>query len=186
MKKIIAASLMAFTVGATAASAEVKVGLGFGVDAWSSLSGALYGPPTPQATIRVPIDFDFGLRVEPELGFISASDDDPAEENTYEGVTLAVGGYYDLWVVDKVDYYVGGRLGYTDGSRERTNKLTSTTTTTDSDMVSLQALVGAEYHFVESMSFAAQVGLEIQDGSSGNNDYRSVGTVSTLVLRYFF
>lgn len=186
MKKIIAASLMALTVGATAATAEVKVGLGFGVDAWSSLSGALYGPTTPQATIRVPIDFDFGLRVEPELGFISSTYDDPNWEDTYQGVTFGVGGYYNLWKVDKVNVYAGGRLAYTNGTHDEKQKSTGITTTTDEDMTSLQALFGAEYFFVDNMSFAAQAGLEFITGSDGNNDVTSTGTTTTLVIRYFF
>lgn len=185
MKKVIAASVMAMAL-ATGASAEVKVGLGFGIDAWSSLSGPLYGAPTPEATIRVPIDFDFGLRLEPELGFVLAEDEDPAEKNTYEGVTFAFGGYYNLWKVEKVNVYAGGRFGYTNGTRDRENKLSGNTTTIDSDMVSLQALFGAEYFFVENMSFAAQAGFEVQKGSSGDEDFSSTGTTTTLVIRYFF
>ena len=65
MKKVIAASLMALTVGSTAAMADLKVGIGYTI-------------PTDGvavANIRVPLDFDFGLRIEPEIGFITGTDD---------------------------------------------------------------------------------------------------------------
>ncbi len=185
MKKVIAASVMAMAL-ATGASAEVKVGLGFGIDAWSSLSGAMTGSTNPQSTIRVPIDFDFGLRIEPELGFVKGSEDSANWEADYQGVSIAVGGYYNLWKVDKVNMYAGGRLGISKGTYDETEKSTGITTSSDRDAVSLQGLFGAEYYFTENMSFAAQAGLEFGSSSVGNNDDQWVGTVSSLVIRYFF
>jgi len=187
MKKIIAASLMALVIGATSASAEVKVGLGFGIDALSSLSGSFDSFNTaPQATIRVPVDFDMGLRVEPEIGIIKGTIEDPAQKDEYEGVVLALGGYYNLWKVEKVNVYAGGRLSLAKGTNDRKNKNTGVTNSIDTDSISLQALFGAEYYFVENMSFAAQAGLEFLSASEGNEDTTQVGTMSQLVLRYFF
>jgi opacity protein-like surface antigen len=189
MKKVIAASIMALTFGATAATADVKVGLGFGIDAWSSLSGPLYGGTTPEATIRVPIDFDVGFRIEPELGFIYSKNEDNTEKNKYQGVTLAVGAYYNLWKVNKVNIYAGGRLGLSKGKREYTNKNNGASNyTNDVDAIALQGLFGAEYFFVENMSFAAQAGVELRQATESRDDYEktSTGTVSTLVIRYFF
>jgi opacity protein-like surface antigen len=189
MKNVIAASLMVLTLGATAATADVKVGLGFGIDAWSSLSGPLDGGTTPQTTIRVPIDFDMGLRIEPELGFTFSENEDNTEKNKYKGVTLAVGAYYNFLKVDKVNIYAGGRLGLSKGKHEFTNKNNGASNyTNDVDAIALQGLVGAEYFFVENMSFAAQAGVELRSATESRADYdeTSTGTVSTLIIRYFF
>jgi len=189
MKKVIAASLMALAFGATAATADVKVGLGFGIDALSSLSGALDGRTTPQATIRIPIDFETGFRIEPEIGFSISTNEDNFEKNDYQAVTIGIGGYYKFWKVDKVNLYAGGRLGLSKGKREYTNKNNGASNyTNDVDAINLQALVGAEYFFVENMSFAAQTGLELRSATESRDDYEetSTGTVTTLVIRYFF
>ena len=177
MKKVIAASLMALTVGSTAAMADLKVGLGYTI-------------PTDGvalANIRVPLDFDFGLRIEPELGFITGTDDVKGSsiKDEYEYRELAVGGYYNLWKVEKVNMYAGGRLAIGMGENKFTNAA-GNTTTEDLDTVSLQALFGAEYFFVENMSFAAQAGLEYRNFEDGGSDITETGTVAHLVIRYFF
>ena len=158
MKKIIAASVMALAL-TTGASAGVTVGLGYAAGASNA---------TEAAGVRVPIDFDFGLRIEPELGF------------SKHLTTLAVGGYYTLAEVEKVNLFVGGRLGFTKADY-----------TTDPTGVSLQALVGAEYFLVEKkFSVGVQVGLESATGDLNKyNTYNSstnFGTTGAVLGHYFF
>ena len=98
--------------------------------------------------------------------------------------TVAVGGYYNIWAVEKVNFYAGGRLALTDGETETT--AAGITTTADFDNTSLQGLFGAEYMFTEDFSFGAQAGLEFQSGSNGNTDTDSIGTVGHLLIHYFF
>lgn len=181
MKKVIAASVMALAL-ATSASAEVKVGLGYTLSSANGVD-ALFATP---ANIRVPIDFDFGLRIEPELGFGSGTDDGNNQKEEFWTRTIAVGGYYNLWAVEKVNFYAGGRLAYTSGEVDTTNKNTGVLTTSDFDDTSLQGLFGAEYMFTQDFSFGAQAGLEFKKGSYGNNDTDSVGTVGHILVHYFF
>ena len=182
MKKVIAASVMALAL-TTGASADVKVGLGYTIADTDAIN-ALFGQPV---NIRVPIDFDFGLRIEPELGFITGTDDVKGSliKDEYEYRELAVGGYYNLWKVEKVNMYAGGRLAIGIGENKSTNAA-GNTTTEDIDTLSLQALFGAEYFFVENMSFAAQAGLEYRNFEDGGSDITETGTVAHLVIRYFF
>ncbi len=196
MKKVIAASLMALTVGTTAATADVKVGLGFGIDALSSLSGLFYGETGPISSIRVPIDFDFGLRIEPDLLIGADTSEEDAggggtRERTSSTVGLGVGAYYTLWKHDKLDFYVGGRLGFTSYNYEVNYKdSASADYEYGGNRVSMQGLFAAEYYFVDNMSFAAQVGLEAYHekgtGDDSDQEANGMGTVSSLVLRYFF
>ena len=190
MKKIIAASAMAMVL-ATGAAADVKVGLGYTLFD-SQYSGAFFGLP---ANIRVPIDFDFGLRIEPELGFGSFVEDDPGyEKETSTAKTLAFGAYYNVWNVEKVNFYAGGRLAYvTDETETKDNVGTTPTYTRDSTTIGLQGLFGAEYMFTEDFSIAAQAGLEFTSGTEsdsrpGNKDVdtSSVGTVGHVLIHYFF
>ena len=158
MKKIIAASAMAMVL-ATGASAELNVGLGFAAGASNAEEAA---------GVRVPIDFDFGLRIEPELGF------------SKHLTTLAVGGYYTLAEVEKVNLFVGGRLGFTKADYA-----------TDPTGISIQALVGAEHFIVENkFSVAVQVGLESATGDLNKyNSYNSstnFGTTGAVIGHYFF
>ena len=175
MKKVIAALVMAMAL-ATGASAAVKVGLGY------TVSDAIGNNAPLPANIRVPIDFDFGLRIEPELGFgTSTVDNNNGNKVEVTQRTVAVGGYYNIWNVEKVNFYAGGRLALTDGTTEETGKAD-----VDFDNTSLQGLFGAEYMFTEDFSFGAQAGLEYQSGSNGNTDTDSIGTVGHLLIHYFF
>ncbi len=153
MKKIILASLVAMSIVVSSVSAEgLKIGLGL-----SAGQSSLQEAPT----IKVPLDFDFGLRVEPELGI------------TDEYQTLGVGAYYNVMQKKEVDIYAGGRLGYTIDS--------------NANGITLQALVGAEHYLVENeLSVALQVGLEVMSGDryKGTNT-PGFGTTGSVVLRYF-
>ena len=157
MKKVIVASLLTMGMLATTAAAEVNVGIGFAAGASNAWEAA---------GVRVPIDFDFGLRIEPELGFSNHL------------TTLAVGGYYTLAEVEKVNLFVGGRLAFTKADY-----------VTDPTGTSLQALVGAEYFVVDKkFSVAVQVGLESANGDL-NEDFDgdgSFGTTGAVIGHYFF
>ena len=186
MKKIIAASLLALTMGATAASAEVTVGLGYGIDKGIAIDNLYSGL---HSTVRVPIDFDFGLRIEPELGFNTST----IEENDFSGMetdltttTVAMGVYYNLWKVESVKFFAGGRVAVSQSSGETTYTNGWATESFDADNTSLQALFGAEYFFVEKMSLGAQVGLEHNIATIEEAEMTSTGTVAHLVIRYFF
>ena len=148
MKKLIAASVLAMGMMTTAATADVKVGLGFA-------AGSTAANEAPG--VRVPIDFDFGLRLEPELGF---------KDNVF---TMAFGAYYTVAKIEEVNLFAGGRFGYSSfnvGSG-----------------TSLQALVGAEYFVVPSkFSVATQIGLEFIGGDQADN----VGTTGAVIGHYFF
>ena len=172
MKKVIAASVMAMAL-ATGAAAEVKVGLGYTLlDSFAS-AGTGYNP----ANLRVPIDFDFGLRIEPELGFGSSTANNGGVDLTDTTRTLAVGGYYNLWAVEDVNFYAGGRLALINFERELAGGGTANT-----DNTSLQGLFGAEYAITPVFTVAAQAGLEV----IGGDDPTGYGTVGHVVLRYFF
>ena len=175
MKKIIAASTMALAL-ATTASADLKVGLGYTLIDGLATQGTGYSP----ANLRVPIDFDFGLRIEPELAFGSTTDTGGRIDLTDSTRTLAVGGYYNLWNVDKVTFYAGGRLALIHTENERDTGTGINTTTTDD--TTLQGLFGAEYAFTPVFTVAAQAGLEFQSLENGSG----YGTVGHVVLRYFF
>lgn len=183
MKKIITASLMALTVGAAAASAEVKIGLGY------TIADGIFNQYVEQpANIRVPIDFDFGMRIEPELGFgdVTTTNNGPFnvdETTTYR--TIALGGYFNLWKVEKVSFYAGGRLGLTRVEAEQANG-TGGVNTTKTDYTSVQGLFGAEYMFTEDFSFGAQAGMEYISSVGTNSDSDSIGTVTHLLIHYFF
>jgi len=158
MKKIITATAMAMVL-ATGAAAELNVGLGFAAGSSNAQEAA---------GVRVPLDFDFGLRIEPELGF------------SKHLITLAVGGYYTFMKVEDVNLFAGGRLGFTKSDYA-----------TDPTGVSLQALVGAEYFVVPNkFSIAAQVGLESATGDLNKyNSYNSstdFGTTGAVIGHYFF
>ena len=190
MKKIIVASAMTMAL-VTGAVADVKVGLGYTLFD-SQYSGALFRMP---ANIRVPIDFDFGLRIEPELGFGSFVEDDPGyEKETSNTRTLALGAYYNIWNVEKVNFYAGGRLSYVTGETEHKDNVGTTPTyTRDNSTIGLQGLFGAEYMLTEDFSIAAQAGLEFTSGTESDSrpgrkdvDTSSVGTVAHVLIHYFF
>lgn len=159
------------------------------------MSGIFYGETGPISTIRVPIDFESGLRIEPDIliGTDMSEEDSGTgtRERTSTTLGLGVGAYYTLWKKDKLDFYAGGRLGIASYNYDVNYKNTASTDYEyGANRVSLQGLFAAEYYFVENMSFAAQVGLETYTakGTGDDSDEKTngMGTVSSLVLRYFF
>jgi len=159
MKKMIIASflMMSLAVSSAFALEGLKIGVGYGVGSNVAMEAS---------TIKVPLDFDFGLRVEPEIGI------------TERLKTLAVGGYYNLMEIEGIEMSAGGRLGFTLGDYS-----------SDPTGISLQALVGAEHYLVkDKLSISLQAGLEIATGDLnskaiyGDNGY---GTVGLITLRYF-
>ena len=175
MKKVIAASAVAFALATTVTATEIQVGLGYTIS--DGLNSSALNQP---ANIRVPINFDFGLRVEPELGFGASTTDFGGVKTDRSQTTLAVGGYYNLWAVEKVNFYAGGRMALNSFSVDTT--VGGVTTTFDGTNTSLQGLFGAEYMFAENFSFGAQAGLEFIAG----DDPTGFGTVSHLLVHYFF
>ena len=181
MKKIIAATTVALAL-ATTASAELKVGVGF------NLSEALNGGTT---SIRVPLDFadiGNGLRIEPELGFKSSTDSSGKKDVTDSSFVLAVGGYYNLWTVEKLNFYAGGRLAIENSKNEYVTSSPSfgggTSYSVESNKyntTAIQGLFGAEYGITEDFTVAAQAGLQFNVG-----DTTGAQTVGHVVLRYFF
>ena len=160
MKKIIAATTVALAL-ATTASAELRVGLGFA--AGSSNAQEASG-------VRVPLDFDFGLRIEPELGF------------SKDLTTVAVGAYYTFLKIEEVNIFAGGRIGFTKADYP-----------TDPTGTSIQGLIGAEYFLVANkFSIATQVGLESASGDlnkySNYNSNKSgdFGTTGAVIGHFFF
>lgn len=182
MKKIVAASIMAMAL-VTGASADVKVGLGY-----TFTDGLIPGVDAEYvvqpANIRVPIDFDSGLRLEPELAYGVSSNETVDGLDEYEKMTIAFGVYQNVWKVEKVNFYAGGRLAIS--KEKKWISAGGTTVTTTTDNTSLQGLFGAEYMFTQDFSFGAQVGLEYQAGTTGDLDTDSFGTVSHLLIHYFF
>ena len=177
MKKIIAATTVALAL-ATTASAELKVGVGM------NLSDALNNGST---SVRVPLDFASignGLRIEPELGYSSTTDSFGGTDLTDSAFIIGVGGYYNLWSVDKINFYAGGRLAISNGSSEYTitdNRGRESKATSDYSSTSLQGLFGAEYGITNDLTVAAQAGLQFAGG-----DNSSVQTVGHVIVRYFF
>ena len=172
MKKIIAASAMALAL-TTTASAETKVGLGLNLaDVWNG-SGA---------SVRVPLDgLVNNVRIEPELGFGTNTDKTGSTDLSSSYFTLACGGYYNLWDIDKVSIYTGGRFAINSRSYESLNNQGGTTSKSSTG-VSLQGLFGAEYFLAEQFSVAAQAGVEF----SSDKFNSGMGTVGHVILRYFF
>ena len=152
MKKLIAASVLAMGMMTTAATADVNIGIGYG---------------TGEKSVRMPIDFDNGFRIEPDIGFGT------------DTFTIGVGGYYNFAKVEKINLFGGGKIDFT----SRSNGGAS------SSSMDFAGLVGAEYFVVENkMSIAAQVGLGVKGGDDtayGSTD-GSFGVTGGLVGRYFF
>ena len=152
MKKIIAASVLAMGMMTTAATADVNVGVGYGAG---------------ENSIRVPIDFDNGFRIEPDIGFGT---------DTY---TVGVGGYYTIAEVSKINLFAGGKIDYTSFTFGNFN----------TSRMDFAGVVGAEYFVVENkMSIAAEVGLGLYGGITYEHETSdsAFGTTGTIIGRYFF
>ena len=168
MKKIIAGSAIALAL-TTTAWADMNIGIGL------TLNDIVSGNGT---SVRVPLDLvGKNIRIEPELGFSRASYSGNKDYSSSQ-YTIACGGYYTLWNVDKVNFYTGGRFAIERRAVDDDYSKFSENTTG----FGLQGLFGAEYLLTEKFSVAAQAGLELGFGS----DVSTFGTVGHVIIRYFF
>jgi hypothetical protein len=112
--RIAAVAVALSFAGAASAQQQPKTRVGIGVGLPTSELSNLFGQaaagatvPLMPAQIYVPIDFSPNFRLEPQVGFITASQDGGDSASYY---TLGTGAFYMMPLAQQAHMYVGGRL----------------------------------------------------------------------------
>ncbi|WP_428738559.1 hypothetical protein [Sulfurimonas sp.] len=118
-------------------------------------------------TIRATIDIDQDLRLEPFIGFSYADTDGNSGHEIVVGTAL----HLKKSINTKLKGYYGGYIGI--GNMDQG--------TTDETNFNLGPVAGVEYAFDPKFTLGAEVSLNF-----GFGDTTSVGTCSSVLLRYYF
>jgi opacity protein-like surface antigen len=183
MKKILFVAAVA-AASSTSYAAEFGIGVGF----------------VEGGTIYFPINLANDIRVEPYLGF--STDEwkyrynNPIQNNNsqkYTETSIGVGVFKILNQSDKLNLYIGGRLGI--GSNEwktsNSNPMLSDSKNKSSGY-SISPVVGVEYFVVQNLSWGAEASIVYSNkneqstyGHKSSNTRTETG-VTIVTIRYYF
>jgi hypothetical protein len=181
MKLVRAVALAASVMGSTAAHAA-DYGIGVSVQ-------------SDDAILYAPIDFNDKFRLEPNIRY-SKNEFETNTSNDFEQERLEIGvGLFGLGTVNKsVRIYYGGRLSYIDQENVQTfnsfvvggsGNLVATATS-DSDGYRVAPTIGFEFLFNERLSLGGEAEYFFQDIDGDNNEAKTSGTDTRLILRFKF
>lgn len=148
-------ALLACSLAAPAALAEPMRMQGIGI--------ALPVTGAPGGTVYVPVNLHVNFRLEPGIGYVSASSETEAGTNSKatssstSSFGFSLGALYQTRPVESFNVYVGPRLGVVLSSSE-TNDGTTTTSTSATNVVAILA-AGAEHYFSPRFSLGAEADL---------------------------
>ena len=152
---VLGATCLASSLAAPVAMADPMRMQGIGI--------ALPVSGTPGGTLYVPINLHVNFRLEPGIGFVSASSgtealgETKATSKSTSSIGLSLGALYQTRPSENFNLYAGPRLGVVLNSGE-SNDGTTTTSGSATNVVALLA-VGGEHYFSERFSLGAEADL---------------------------
>ncbi len=154
----------------TTASADPKIGVGMALT-------------SEDTTIRVPIDIDTQLRIEPEFSFGYVSGD-----NGFSNSSFGIGtGVYMLAQPEKsINMYFGGKIGFkNESTSSNTNNLVNAInlaqTGNGGSSFYLAPAAGFEYFLHPKVSLGGEASFTF-----GFGDFTNIGLTTATTLRYYF
>ena len=179
MKKVILSSIVAAAI-ATSASAGMKVGMG--VDMLTTISNPVATAGTFGASIgstpvvRIPVDLDGGIRVEPRIAYATATNDFTGADVATTLTVMGIGGYYNL----SETLSVGGMYDmYT---------VTSDSAAAEATGTSMGVVLKAEVAVGKNFTVASELGFASTTTTMTANDAAetTLAPVTSVTFRYFF
>ena len=191
-----ALALLALLVAPALASAQpgstTRFGLGVKLEPSSvsvpNQNGFQFGA---SPVISVPIDISGVVRIEPEVGYLSSSQDNNGQEFTARQTVLGV-AISALVPANDITLTAGGRVRYLRNSFEFDFGGSNTSESTSSALA-IGPVVGGEYPFSRRFAIGGEVGLEYRSfsfdddngGSRNDVDASSVSTTAAVTVRFF-
>lgn len=174
MKKIVLSSVLAMGLLSTAATAEIKVGLGYDLD----LAGA------GTTTLRIPVDgLVAGLRVEPIFSMVT-NNSAAATPVVTKDMTIGVAAYYDIMTG------ISAGLSWTSVAAQTVDDVISAANSSTS---SIALLVKGEEMIGKNLSIAFELGYatntnQLYTVADTKDTYTSgsLAPVAAVTARLFF
>ena len=140
--------------------------------------------------ISVPIDVSGVVRVEPEVGYVSFSQDQGGQDNTSRQTSLGL-AVSALVPANDVTLTAGGRVRYVRSHSEVDFGGSDTFESTVSALA-VGPVVGGEFPFSRRFAIGGEVGLEYRSFSLDEDndpndefDLSSIGTTAAVTVRFF-
>jgi hypothetical protein len=193
-KLVIGFILLICLLGSSFAQSKTQVGIGVAiVDLQKLFEMSTSGGVGANASITVPIITAPGFRIEPEVGYFSASSSaditGTTAEETATSWTIGV-GIFPQTVFSDFTLYYGGRVGYL------TQKLTQEFgTSKDEETTSgffIAPAIGGEYYFSDHFSIGAEALIVFatltneEDGRDYDVDLTLFQTRALIFFRFYF
>jgi hypothetical protein len=182
--------ILVFFIGSSFAQSSSKTGIGVAlIDLQKLFEFSASEGVGANATITVPFILSPSFRLEPEVGYFSASQKADINGTTYEesSVSLSIGaGIFPQNVYGDFTLYYGGRVGYT------SQKLTEEAGTSKEEVTTsgfyIAPAVGGEHNFSDHFSIGAEAQIVYASltNEEDNRDYDvDLSLLNTRVLVFF-
>ncbi len=182
-----------------------KIGVGVSFSPFNAFVQQIEIPPLQLADFRIPIFIGSRFKLEPEFGILhisnqeetstEASDFSPyfptgTVKETFTQLRLAISAYYRHPVSERLEIYVGPRVGII-----RNSESMSTNGGEDSETLthlSLGAVLGGEYFFSTHFSLGGEVQFNYLNRDEPENSFLSrqesslLNTHGSVLLRFYF
>jgi len=160
MSKPLTTTLLCAALSVSAMAVEpTQIGVGVGLSDSST-------------TLRLPINLDSTLRIEPEFGFSFQN----ADNNDYTNILAGAGLYLMQQPSEKINLYYGGKMLVDYKSYDRGTGFDDSET-----QLVLGAAFGFEYMFDRHFSAGGEAGAYL-----GFGDATNIETQGLALLRYYF
>jgi hypothetical protein len=136
------------------------------------------------SAIYIPINVTPGFRLEPFFNWLDTETTSSGTTFSLEGRTLGVGGFFQMNLHERVQTYLGGRLGYFEA------EVSGGLGTEDSEGFSIEPTLGAEFFVTDRFSVALEAFLyhretDADSSFAGSEESESTGTDTRLLVRFF-
>lgn len=159
----------------------IRIGVGLAVMGSSLNPGASAFVGIAPIAFYVPIDVGGKFRIEPWIGMARGGD---RGQGSVFGIEFGAGGFMLLKPVNRINAYLGARLGLGISAVSSTNPITGVSTSDTGVNIGILPAAGVEYlpdpHF--SVGIEAQLGMIIRTGGGTIVDF---GTNGLAFLRYY-
>ena len=202
MKNLCKVIVIAFFICTPGLFSQVKVGVGIGLKPIS------YGENNASITsggigsFYIPIQFPFGLKLEPEFAVYSSHSESSSKESSYNEdidiVSYAIRGSYNFKVDSSLFYNTGIRVGWSKSNHDYWERNTIYTVdvyhlSNKFTYYTIGISFGSEYFLYKNFSLGAEIQLNYNFAGKPKNESEfytfskySYGTSGIVFVRFYF
>jgi len=172
-----------------------RIGVGVAIADFRDILSDLWSTTAPPNVFTVPIDVSERLRIEPEIGYFSSSDEYEDSKTSRGGKYIAL-GLFPMARMENLNLYFGLRLGITSSTYSYRYSSAYSTYRDDVSMsgYSVAPAIGGEYMVSDCFSLGGEAQVKFSSSKGDHEDESGKETVTEsatatralLFVRFYF